>query len=522
MKLPALKIGTRMLGGFAVVIALLLAVSLVAQGAMRDLAGLTDKLYLHPFTVSTAMLRIDGNVERIHGAMRDIALATNAQDVQAADSAIDGYEARILEDFAKVEERFLGDKARVLEARELLLAWKPLRDQVIDTALARAGTDAEPLDTAESTQQLNQIRDSMQYLVDFALTKAESFMENVHQARDRAIALTFALVGAAIIAAAALALLITRSVTGPIRQAVSVAWKVASGDLSSRIESRRGDETGQLLTALRAMNDKLLEVVSAVRSGGDTVGTAANEIAQGNDDLSQRTQQQAATLEETAASVEEISAAVNQNADNARKASQLAATTRDQAEQGGRVVTEAIAAMGEINTSSRRIAEIIGVIDEIAFQTNLLALNAAVEAARAGEQGRGFAVVATEVRALAQRSAAAAREIKTLIHDSDDKVRNGSALVDQSGQALLQIVDSVRVVSDIVAEIAAASHEQSGGISQVNKAVMQMDELTQHNAALVEEAAASSRTMEEQAINLVRTISFFKSDGAGAATNSMA
>jgi len=496
------------------VIVLLLVVSVFAQGSMRALAGLTDKLYLHPFTVSTALLRIDGNIARIHSAMRDVALATGPQDVQAASAAIDGYEVQILNDFARVEERFLGDKSRVLAARQLLLDWKPLRDRAI--ADARNGVDANSMRIAdaEGAQQLVKLHTEMQYLVDFALTKAQAFMDNAHHERDAAITMTHALLGAAIVVAVVLALLITRSVTRPMQQAVAVAWKVAGGDLSSRIESRSKDETGQLLAALKAMNEKLLQVVNEVRGGGDTVSAAANEIAQGNDDLSQRTQRQASTLEETAASMEEMSATVNQNADNARKASALAARARDQAEQGGRVVSEAIVAMSEINTSSKRIAEIIGVIDEIAFQTNLLALNAAVEAARAGEQGRGFAVVATEVRALAQRSAGAAKEIKTLIHDSDDKVRNGSALVDQSGQALLQIVESVRVVTDIVAEIAAASQEQSTGIAQVNKAVMQMDELTQHNAALVEEAAAASRTMEEQANNLVRSISFFKSDGA--------
>ena len=244
------------------------------------------------------------------------------------------------------------------------------------------------------------------------------------------------------------------------------------------------------------------------------MGSAAGQLSQGNDDLSQRTQEQAAALEQTAASMEEMTATVKQNADNARSANQLANGARAQADRGGTVVSEAVQAMQEINESSRKIADIISVIDEIAFQTNLLALNAAVEAARAGEQGRGFAVVATEVRTLAQRSASAAKEIKELIGDSVEKVRTGSELVDSSGKVLAEIVDSVKKVSDIVAEISAASEEQSTGIDQVNNAVTQMDETTQQNAALVEEAAAASKAMQQQAQQLIAQISFFSSSSS--------
>jgi methyl-accepting chemotaxis protein-1 (serine sensor receptor) len=315
--------------------------------------------------------------------------------------------------------------------------------------------------------------------------------------------------------AAFFGMLLVRSIVNAINVAVNVADRIANGNVGNRIDVNSNDELGQLLTALNTMDHKLVEIVSSVRTTADAVGSAAGELSQGNDDLSSRTQEQASALEETASSMEEMTATVKQNADNARQANQLAAGAREQAERGGMVVQRAIGAMGEINDASRRIADIISVIDEIAFQTNLLALNAAVEAARAGEQGRGFAVVATEVRNLAQRSASAAKEIKGLINDSVDKVKAGSALVDESGQTLSEIMDSVKKVTDIVAEIAAASQEQSAGIEQVNNAVTQMDGVTQQNAALVEQAAASSKAMQQQAAELVQQINFFKSSGQG-------
>jgi methyl-accepting chemotaxis protein-1 (serine sensor receptor) len=295
---------------------------------------------------------------------------------------------------------------------------------------------------------------------------------------------------------------------------MNVADKMADGQLGHDIDASRRDEFGTLLNALKRMDEKLHEIVGGVRNASDAVGGAASELSRGNDDLSQRTQEQASALEETASSMEEMTATVKQNADNARQANQLATGARGQAERGGEVVSRAVGAMTAINDSSRKIADIISVIDEIAFQTNLLALNAAVEAARAGEQGRGFAVVASEVRSLAQRSATAAKEIKDLIGDSVEKVRTGSGLVDESGKVLGEIMESVKKVSDIVAEIAAASEEQAQGIDQVNNAVTQMDDTTQQNAALVEEAASAAKSMEQQAQQLVTQISFFRSSKA--------
>ncbi|WP_411881080.1 methyl-accepting chemotaxis protein [Polaromonas sp. YR568] len=307
-----------------------------------------------------------------------------------------------------------------------------------------------------------------------------------------------------------LAWLLARSITRPLSRAVHIAQSVAAGDLTSDIAVTSKDETGQLMQALKDMNDSLFKVVGEVRQGTDTIATASSQIAAGNHDLSSRTEEQASSLEETAASMEELTSTVKQNADNARQANQLAVSASSVAVRGGSVVAEVVGTMDAINASSRKIVDIIGVIDGIAFQTNILALNAAVEAARAGEQGRGFAVVAAEVRNLAQRSAAAAKEIKTLIGDSVDKVEEGSKQVAEAGKTMDEIVDSVKRVTDIMAEISAASQEQTQGIEQVNQAITQMDQVTQQNAALVEEAAAAASSLQEQAGNLSQVVSVFR------------
>ncbi|WP_324780772.1 methyl-accepting chemotaxis protein [Thiobacillus sedimenti] len=311
---------------------------------------------------------------------------------------------------------------------------------------------------------------------------------------------------------------LVRAIARPLKEAVRIAEAVAAGDLTQTVEVRSHDETGQLLQALKNMNAALVGIVGQVRTGTDTIAVASREIASGNADLSSRTESQASSLEETASSMEELTSTVKQNAENARQANQLVVSTADVAAKGGAVVGQVVDTMASIKDSSRKIADIIGVIDGIAFQTNILALNAAVEAARAGEQGRGFAVVASEVRSLAQRSASAAKEIKTLIEDSVGKVDAGSELVDEAGKTMDEIVTSVKRVTDIMSEIAAASQEQSAGIEQVNQAVGQMDEMTQQNAALVEEAAAAAESLQDQAAKLAEAVSVFRlGDVAGAA-----
>ena len=305
-----------------------------------------------------------------------------------------------------------------------------------------------------------------------------------------------------------------RAILGPLDKSVNVARRIAAGDLTQKIDVRSHDETGQMLQGLKEMNASLLATVTQVRAGTQAIGLASREIAMGNADLSSRTESQASSLEETASSMEELTSTVKQNADNARQANQLVVSASDVALRGGNVVGQVVDTMGAIKKSSRKIVDIIGVIDGIAFQTNILALNAAVEAARAGEQGRGFAVVAAEVRNLAQRSAGAAKEIKSLIADSVERVDLGSKLVDEAGQTMDEVVTSVKHVADIMSEILAASQEQSAGIEQVNKAITQIDEMTQQNAALVEQAAAAAESMQNQAAALAQAVSVFRIDAS--------
>lgn len=316
-----------------------------------------------------------------------------------------------------------------------------------------------------------------------------------------------------------MAIWLARIVSKPLQNAVGLAQSIAAGDLTNKIEAESTCETGQLIRALADMNASLLNVVTEVRAGTEQINHAATEIASGNLDLSSRTEEQASSLEETASSMEEITATVKHNSENAKQANVLSQTATSIAEKGGSVVSEVVSTMTSINESSKKIVDIISVIDGIAFQTNILALNAAVEAARAGEQGRGFAVVASEVRSLAQRSASAAKEIKELINDSVEKVSQGTRLVDTAGSTMQEVVESVKRVSDIISEITAAGQEQTSGIEQVNQAIIQMDGVTQQNSALVEEAAAAAATLQEQSANLVQVVSVFKLDNQNSYQN---
>lgn len=355
-------------------------------------------------------------------------------------------------------------------------------------------------------QNINALIQLQQDVAKAEFTQSESLYATV-----RNTSIIVILVG--VLLAAFIGLWLVRAISRPLNEAVRIAQSVAAGDLTHRIDVHSQDETGRLMQALKDMNESLVNIVGQVRSGTETIAVASRQIASGNADLSARTESQASSLEETASSMEELTSTVKQNAENARHANQLVVATAEFAVKGGQVVGQVVDTMASIKASSRKIADIIGVIDGIAFQTNILALNAAVEAARAGEQGRGFAVVAAEVRNLAQRSAGAAKEIKTLIGDSVEKVNVGSQLVEEAGQTMDDIVTSVELVTEIMSGLAAASHQQSAGIEQVNQAVGQMDEATQQNAALVEQAAAAAESLQEQAGKLAEAVSVFKLDG---------
>ena len=403
-------------------------------------------------------------------------------------------------------------KEKIAESESVLDAYIRAAEAVIALALQdQAAAQAQYPEFIKAFEAAELKMGELSELIEGAAKQAESSSGEAANTAQSAILLGL-IVSALILLGISVAF--SRAITRPLDAAVKLAHGVAEGDLTQRIEVHGSDEIGQLMQALKHMNDSLVSIVSQVRTGTDTIATASSQIASGNLDLSSRTEEQASSLEETASSMEELTSTVKQNAENARQANQLVVSTADVAVKGGQVVGQVVDTMASIKDSSRKIADIIGVIDGIAFQTNILALNAAVEAARAGEQGRGFAVVASEVRNLAQRSAGAAKEIKTLIEDSVGKVDAGSELVDEAGKTMGEIVSSVKRVTDIMSEIAAASQEQSAGIEQVNQAITQMDDVTQQNAALVEEAAAAAESLQDQAGKLAEVVSVFKLDGS--------
>jgi methyl-accepting chemotaxis protein-1 (serine sensor receptor) len=401
-------------------------------------------------------------------------------------------------------EQFAAAHARMgIDYRKGFDAFQATQFDPIAGDAAVAGMDREPARLlAESAARI---------AADSAATSADA------DARaQRATLVSIALMLVVGIGGAAAGVVLSRRITRPVDDALTLARTIAGGDLSSHVKALGNDEIAQLLKALSAMQGSLSSVVGDVRSNSESLSTAASEISQGANDLSQRTEEQAAALQQAASSMEQLGSTVRQNAENAQSANQLALGASTVARKGGEVVGEVVETMKGINDSSRRVVDIIGVIDGIAFQTNILALNAAVEAARAGEQGRGFAVVASEVRSLAQRSADAAREIKTLISASVERVEHGSALVDRAGVTMTEIVASIARVTDIMGEISAASTEQSSGVGQISQAIAQMDQATQQNAALVEESAAAAENLRDQARQLVQVVAQFRLEGAAA------
>ncbi|MFZ4526983.1 MAG: methyl-accepting chemotaxis protein [Undibacterium curvum] len=512
MNLRNLKIGTRLGAGFALILGAITVVMLIvntmntsSRKEMADNLSVANQKQLLANAMKTSVY--EGGI-----AMRNIGIQSDVGEMQKEEGKVKAQRKLYEESKVKLvslglsedEKKILAEVARIDKETD-----QPFKDAV-GQALAFNGEGAvkiitsvlEPL-SSKSIQEINK-------LVDLQTVAAQTAFENAARTGTRLSYLLFVVLIASVAFGALVAWMLTASITKPLSESLQLAETVASGDLRSTIDVEGSDEVAQLLIALKNMNDNLAATVGQVRAGTETITVAAQEIASGNADLSQRTESQASSLEETASSMEELTSTVKQNADNARQANQLVVSATNVAVKGGAVVGQVVETMGSIKDSSRKIVDIIGVIDGIAFQTNILALNAAVEAARAGEQGRGFAVVAAEVRNLAQRSASAAKEIKSLIGDSVDKVDQGSKLVDEAGKTMDEIVTSVQHVADIMSEITAASQEQSSGIEQVNLAITQMDEMTQQNAALVEQAAAAAESMEEQSVSLAQAVSVFK------------
>jgi methyl-accepting chemotaxis protein len=403
----------------------------------------------------------------------------------------DDKEKQLLDRVAVTRSAYVGARAKLLE-----------RKKAGEDVAALVDTDLKPMATTY-LQSLADVADNTHKQLD------EFEASLIKTAGTSQLALTIGAV-VSLILGAVLALWATRSIVGPVQRAVEAADEISHGNLAVDIRHDGKDEVAQLLRSLDEMQQNLARIVGQVRSGSESVSTASSEIAQGNNDLSARTEQQASALQETAASMEQLNSTVRQNAENARQANQLAQSASTVAVSGGEVVSQVVSTMKGIHDSSSKIADIIGVIDGIAFQTNILALNAAVEAARAGEQGRGFAVVASEVRSLAGRSADAAKQIKALINDSVERVGTGTVLVDKAGATMNEVVSAIKRVTDLMGEISAASSEQSQGVSQVGEAVTQMDQVTQQNAALVEEMAAAASSLNNQAQDLVSTVAFFR------------
>jgi len=507
-----LKIATKLIVSFGVVLLLTLLLGVSNMLSMNRVSQASNDLADNwmPSVRAVMALRIDlGELRRweLSHLLNDQpeAMATYEKRLEATQADLRTHRAAYEKLLSSPEEKRI-----VAEFDQNLSAF--MSDHVKIIALSREGKKVEARDLAvsSSAKTLGLMTENVNQLVKINIDGGDAASNDATATYQKARMLSIGLLVANIGIGMALAFWVARIVATPLQEAVSLARDVAAGDLTRPIDVRSACETGQLMQALKDMTGNLQNLVSQVRHGTDTIATASSEIASGNQDLSSRTEQQASSLEETASSMEELTSTVRQNADNARQANQLAQSASGIALKGGDVVGQVVGTMASINESSRKIVDIISVIDGIAFQTNILALNAAVEAARAGEQGRGFAVVASEVRNLAHRSAAAAKDIKLLISDSVEKVESGSTLVNQAGETMNEIVSSITRVTDIMAEITSASVEQSTGIEQVNTAIVQMDQVTQQNAALVEEAAAAAESMQEQAARLSEVVSVFK------------
>jgi methyl-accepting chemotaxis protein len=518
MNLANMKVGVRLGLGFALVLVLLVAVTVVGILRMAQIQNRLDHVVGVSNVVTRLVVDMRNNVSERVTSLRTLTLMTDPADMEPEltrfkdqTAKYDALQAKLAAKFA--EEASAQEKTLLNQIKEAESTAMPAIAKASELYLANNAVDATRVMVKEIRPAQKKWLEALDQLG--AMEDKQNAQTQIDAGAAFANARNFMLVLLALAVAMgiAAATVITRGLLKQLGAepgyTSKIAGSIAHGDLSISIDTKASDR-GSLLTEMKQMRNSLVDIVSQVRRGTHTISTASREIAAGNSDLSSRTELQASSLEKTASAMEELTSTVKQNADNAREANQLAATASDVARKGGEVVSQVVGTMGEINSSASKIADIIGVIDGIAFQTNILALNAAVEAARAGEQGRGFAVVASEVRNLAQRSAAAAKEIKTLIGDSVDKISRGSKLVGQAGVTMDEVVDSVKRVTDIMSDIAAASAEQSAGIEQVNLSIIEMDGMTQQNAALVEQAAAAFQSLQDQASELQRVVSIFK------------
>ena len=512
MKINNLRIGARLGAGFAIVLVLLAAsigLGLQNMGTIHDeLLEITQK-YSVKMDAAQRMSKAQLSVSL---SASNVVLLTDEAEKAAEEKRLQTFRDAYNEASKLLNEIVVLDEGKAILGRIDAAAslTRPLTDKARKLGLSNQAAEATTVLLKEVAPAAARWQAALQDMVDHQAANTRLAEEAAEVAYSSARTVMLALGGFAIALGITVAWLSTNSITVPLIRAVRVAEAVASGDLRSNIDSSDKDETGDLLRALGVMNGSLLDIVAKVRAGTDTIATASTQIASGNLDLSARTEQQAGSLEETASSMEELTSTVKNNADNARQADALATAASAVATKGGAVVLQVVETMGSIHESSRKIVDIIAVIDGIAFQTNILALNAAVEAARAGEQGRGFAVVASEVRNLAQRSASAAKEIKVLIDDSVSKVSAGSVLASSAGTTMEEVVASVRCVTDIMGEISAAGREQEFGIAQINNAIVEMDAVTQQNAALVEEASAAAESLQQQAAELSDIVGIFK------------
>jgi len=509
-----LKIGTRISLMLGVLFSLLLVVSIMSlRSVARDNEGIRDLKASSAGLVAAqnAMWELRFGIANFMTAKEEGRTKILGDEQKWA--GIIGDNLKLYEAVAHTEE----EKAGLAQLKESYAAYFASRPRWFELYSAGQTEEAAAWRAANTNKHGAATVKAFKTLIELQDRTAGQKVEQLLAANDTYREMLLGVVLLAIAAAVLMGYRVVKSVTLPLREALSLAQTVSRGDLTSRITVRRNDEIGQLMHALQEMNDSLVRIVGEVRSGTDTMATASSEIAAGNQNLSQRTEEQAGSLQHSAASMGELTTTVRQNADNARQANELAQAASGVAVKGGEVIGEVVATMAAINDSARKIVDIIGVIDGIAFQTNILALNAAVEAARAGEQGRGFAVVASEVRNLAQRSASAAKEIKGLIGDSVEKVDAGSRLVTQAGSTMNDVVAGVKRVTDIMAEITSATVEQSAGIEQVNASIGQMDAITQQNAALVEQASAAAASLQDQAAGLAQVVAVFRLDSAQAA-----